>query len=424
MLKFIFKGLLRDKRRSLLPVIVVSIGVFLTVFMTGWLSGVFKDMVDMTAKFNTGHVKVMTRSYAENENQLPNDLALLGVDTLLRDLNSNYPEMEWVSRIRFGGLIDIPDRNGETRAQGQAMGLGIDLFTPGSTEASRLNIIKSVVRGRMPQKSGEALLSEQFSHRFKVNPGDDMTLFGTAMDGSMMFRTFKVAGTVRFGSPQLDRGAVIIDISDAREAMGMENAAGEILGFSKDGEYNDEEAMRIKQSFNAKWTKSTDEFSPVMERLRDDSELDQFLKLGDNMSFIMIFVFVAAMSVVLWNTGLLGGLRRYTEFGIRLALGEEKSHIYTTTIYEAILIGFMGSIVGTAIGAGAAWYLQVHGINLGNIMNNATMMLPQTFRAEVSPKLFYIGFIPGTLAMVAGNALAGFAIYKRKTATLFKELEV
>ncbi|HLN54266.1 MAG TPA: FtsX-like permease family protein [Lentimicrobium sp.] len=424
MFKFIFKGLLRDKRRSVLPVVVVSIGVFLTVFMTGWLTGVFRDMIDTTARFTTGHVRIMTNAFAENESQNPNDLALLGVDSLMTQIKAEYPEMDWISRINFGGLIDIPDNKGETRAQGQAVGLGVDLFTPGSTEIDRLNIRKSIVKGRLPLKHGEALISDEFAARFNVKTGDDMTLFGTTMNGSIMFSTFKISGTVRFGSPQLDRGAVIIDISDARESMDMQDGASVILGFSKLGEYNDEQAMAVKNSFNARFSTPDDEFAPVMKRLRDDDTLDNYLTLGDNMSFIMILVFVAAMSIVLWNTGLLGGLRRYTEFGIRLALGEEKSHIYSSTLYEAILIGVTGSLLGTLAGVGASWYLQEVGIDLGNMLNNSTMMLPQVFRAQVSPKLFFIGFIPGTIAMVLGNALAGYAIYKRKTARLFKELEV
>ncbi len=52
------------------------------------------------------------------------------------------------------------------------------------------------------------------------------------------------------------------------------------------------------------------------------------------------------------------------------------------------------------------------------------MMIPTIYRAAVTPKLFYIGFFPGLLAVTLGNALAGYAIYKRKTAQLFKELEV
>lgn len=424
MIRFIFKGLIRDKRRSLLPVIVVSIGVFLTVFMTGWLEGVFSDMIDINANFTTGHVKVVTKAYAENENQMPNDLALLGVDSLTDKLNADYPDMEWVKRIRFGGLLDIPDENGETRAQGQAIGTGIDLLSGNSLEAKRLNIEKSLVQGSMPSRKGEAIISDDFAKRFNVSLGDEVTLFGSTMNGSMMFKTFKMVGTVRFGSVAADRGALIIDITDAQEALDMQDASSEILGYFNDGLYDDEKAQLVKASFNKKYTLPDDEFSPVMLRLRDQMGLDEYLTLADNMSTIMIMIFVFAMSIVLWNTGLLGGLRRYSEFGIRLALGESKSQIYSTTIYEAILVGLIGSVLGTAVGITGAFLLQKYGISFGNTLDNVTMMMPQTFRARVTPQLFYMGFIPGLFAMVLGNALAGFAIYKRKTAKLFKELEV
>jgi putative ABC transport system permease protein len=130
------------------------------------------------------------------------------------------------------------------------------------------------------------------------------------------------------------------------------------------------------------------------------------------------------MSIVLWNTGLLGGLRRYSEFGVRLALGEEKKHIYKTTIYEAILIGTIGSVVGTVLGLGATYYMQVHGLDISSMVKNIGMMLPTVYRAKVTADLFYIGFFPGVIATVLGSALAGFAIYKRKTSQLFHELEV
>ena len=142
------------------------------------------------------------------------------------------------------------------------------------------------------------------------------------------------------------------------------------------------------------------------------------------MSSILIIIFVIAMSVVLWNTGILGGLRRYSEYGVRLALGEEKSHIFKTIIYEAILIGLIGSIIGSILGISSCFYLQEHGLDFSSLMKDVTMMFPPVYRAAVTPQLFYIGFFPGLLAMTLGNALAGFAIYKRKTATLFKELEV
>jgi putative ABC transport system permease protein len=148
------------------------------------------------------------------------------------------------------------------------------------------------------------------------------------------------------------------------------------------------------------------------------------LDYSNLMSSIFVFIFVLAMSIVLWNTGLLGGLRRYQEFGIRLALGESKGQIYRTLILEAVIIGIIGSILGTAIGLAGAFYLQIVGIDISGYMDNSTMLMPSVLRAKVTPVLFVIGFIPGLLAMVFGNMLSGIGIYKRETARLFKELEV
>ncbi|MBS2211733.1 FtsX-like permease family protein [Carboxylicivirga mesophila] len=424
MIQFLIKGILRDKSRSLLPVIVVSLGVFLTVFMSGWMKGVFGDMIDMNANYTMGHVKVMSRAYADNEAQIPNDLALLDVSELISRLEADYPDMEWVRRIQFGGLLDVPDANGETRAQGPAAGRAVDLLTPGSKEAERLNIPKSIVKGRLPEQQGEVLISNEFAERFAVNIGDDISVMGSTMYGSMVVPTFKVCGTINFGMAMLDRGAIIMDITDAEQAFDMIDAAGEVLGYCKSNIYDDELALAVRNSFNLKYNDESDEFAPLMVRLRDEPSLKQYLNMADNMSAMMVMIFVIAMSIVLWNTGLLGGLRRYTEYGVRLALGEEKGHIFRTIIYEAIIIGSIGSVVGSALGIATSYYLQENGIDFSSMMENVTMMMPMVYRAKVSPELFYIGFIPGLLAMTLGNALAGYAIYKRKTAQLFKELEV
>lgn len=424
MIKFLLKGILRDKSRSLIPVIVVALGVFLTVFMSGFFRGVFGDVAETNAKFTTGHVRIITSAYAENESQMPNDLALLGVSDLMAKLNTEYPEMEWVKRIHTGGLLDIPDENGETRDQGQAIATAVDLFSPGSHEAERMNIQKSLVKGTIPSKPGEALISDDFAEKYKVWLGDKVTLFGSTMNGSMMFKTFTVCGTLKFGITLLDRGAIFMDISDAQSALDMEDGASEILGYFKSGSYDDALAKQIEDSFNAKFNNAGDEFSPRMLRLIEQEGLGDYMKLADNVSSMMVFIFIIAMSVVLWNTGLLGGLRRYSEFGVRLALGEEKKHIYKTTIYEAVMIGIIGSVVGTLLGLGMAYYVQRHGWDISAIMKNVGMMLPSVYRAKVTPDLFYIGFFPGVLATVLGSALAGFAIYKRKTSQLFHELEV
>ncbi|MBN1222970.1 MAG: hypothetical protein JXB23_06950, partial [Candidatus Aminicenantes bacterium] len=133
MIGFLFKGLMRDRSRSLFPLLTVIIGVLLTVLGLSWISGAETNFIDSSAKFNTGHVKIMSRAYARESEQMPNDLAYIGVRELMEKLQRDFPDMIWTSRIKFGGLLDIPDDMGETRAQGPVAGFALDLFSERST---------------------------------------------------------------------------------------------------------------------------------------------------------------------------------------------------------------------------------------------------------------------------------------------------
>ena len=423
MIQFLIKGLLRDKSRSRIPVIIVTIGVMLTVFIHAYITGFMGDTIEINARFSHGHVKVMSQAYAENMSQKPNDLAIIGVDDLLSELNKKFPDIQWTARIQFGGLIDVPDDSGETRAQGPAMGMGLDLLSENSREAKRLNIDKSLVRGRSIQNQGEVLLSEDFSQKLNVNPGDDVTLISSTMNGSMTMYNFRIAGTLSFGTKVLDRGSVIIDIEDAREALDMYDAAGELPGFFESGFYDDDKARKLAHTFNASSHNNDEEFAPVMKTLSQQGSMAQYVTLADVWGNYISMIFVLAMAIVLWNAGLLGGLRRYGEFGVRLAMGEEKSHVYRTQIYESFFIGITGSVAGTALGLGSAALIQKYGIDISGIMEGASMLLPSTIRTRITAPDYYIGFIPGLIATLIGTMLAGIGIYKRKTSQLFKELE-
>lgn len=424
MIKFLYKGLLRDKNRSLYPIIIVALGVWLVVFFQAYITGFMGEWIDSSARFETGHVKIMTRAFEENSNQNPNDLAIIGVDEIIDQLKKEYPDMIWVERIQFGGLFDVPDESGETRSQSPIFGFGIDLLSSGTTEIATMNIENAIIRGNIPQNPGEILISDELALKLGVEPGDRATLLGSTMYGSMAMHNFIVSGTLTFGMQAMDRGAMIADINDIQLALDMENAAGAILGFLPNNYYDIELAEEIKQKFNKSYTDPDDEFSPIMVQLRDIGMLGDYLFLTSSFSVIITSVFIILMSIVLWNVGLLGGIRRYGEVGLRLAIGEHKGHIYRSMIYESILIGIVGSIIGTALGLAFAYWLQVKGINIGDMMKNSTMMFPGILHAKITAETYYLGFIPGVFSMVLGTMLSGVGIYRRQTAQLFKELEV
>lgn len=423
MIRFLFKGLFRDKNRSLLPVIVVTAGVALTVLMHCYFTGIMGETIEFTAKYSSGHVKIMTRAYAENKNQVPNDLALLGVSELMNNLHKDYPKMEFVERINFGGLLDSPDEKGETKKQGVVSGIAVDLISEDTKEIERLNLEAALRKGHFPEKPDEVLISNEFAAKLEVGPGDQVTLITSTMYGGMSIQNFTVAGTIEFGVTFMDRSGMVAEITGIQNALDMYDACGEILGFLDSPNYNDLEAMEVENTFNAKYSDPDDEFSPVMTRLKNESMMAGYFDFVDSFVAIIIGVFILAMSIVLWNTGLIGGLRRYGEIGVRLAIGENKSHIYRSMIYEAILVGLIGSFFGTLIGLGFSYWLQEAGINIGNMMKNSKMMMPSIFRANITTPAYYLGFIPGLFSVVLGTMLSGIGIYRRKTAQLFKELE-
>ena len=335
MIQFLFKGLLRDHSRSLFPILIISAGVMLTVFLHAWIHGAETSVIQSTAHYNTGYVRVMTRAYAKEADQIPNDLALLGIDTLMAELTRRFPDILWTPRIKFGGLLDIPDDKGETQAQSPVSGLGVNLLSANSHEWEILNIHHAIIKGRPIHNRGEILISDELSEKLGIQPGQIATLISSTMFGSMTTFNFTVVGTIRFGVGAMDRGAVIADLGDIQQAFDMQQGAGEIVGFFQDDIYHEDRANKMTAEFNARHKNAQSEFSPIMGTLRNESGLSDYMDLFVVISGVIMGVFLLAMSIVLWNAGLTGSLRRYGEIGVRLAIGEEKGHIYRSMMVES-----------------------------------------------------------------------------------------
>jgi putative ABC transport system permease protein len=255
-----------------------------------------------------------------------------------------------------------------------------------------------------------------------LEPGGRATLIGSTMGGAMSMANLTVAGTIRYGIAAMDRMGILADLADIQRALDMPDAAGEMLGLFRDGIYLRDRARALAEAFNAEGD-SADAFRPVMQTLASQPGLDLMIEKVGFFVGILVLVFLLAMSLVQWNAGLIGTLRRHGEFGLRLALGESKGAVYRALLGEAVIIGLLGSAIGTALGLALGFFLQAKGIDVSSFMKNMSFLMDPVLRARVTPFASLVGFVPGLLASVIGTAIAGRAIYKRRTATLFKELE-
>ena len=471
MIRFLAKGLVRDRSRSLFPLLAIIITVTLVIFGIGFMEGAMNNFLQSTAVISSGHVKVVTKAYKKESNQLPNDLALFDTKNIIQTLSDMYPDYFWTPRITFGGLLDVPDKNGETKEQAPVFALGIDFFSEKSRQVEIWELEKCLISGRLPKDRDDALVSTKLAKQLGIGSGSSITLIGSTMDNAFTTYNFNVVGTFNLYKGQTDRQMMLVDISGARQALDMEDAASEILGYHNSLYYHDEEAVTIRKHFNITYSDSIAQilrneeskdilsymngwneintieksklpqqrsnalfdnqmydnseewgelsvedpsiYTPTMVALRDDSQLATMVDFSTVALGVMAGIFLVIVMIVLWNMGLMNGLRRYGEIGLRLAIGESKGQVYRSMVNEAVLIGFVGTLIGTIFGISLTYYVQEFGIDYSEAINqlSTTMVMPNVFYAKVTPELYYIGFIPGVLATVLGTMLAGLAIY-------------
>ena len=427
MINFLFKGLIRDRSRSFFPLIIITAIVSIIIFFSGFLNGIYNSLFFNTALVNSGHIKVVTHAYNLEYQLLPNDLAILESDKLIDNLDKQFQEYMWTPRITFAGLLDVPDNNGETLTQSPVFSLGIDFLSNNSTQFEVWNLHDKITRGKVFSNENEILLSEKLAERLNISPGNVVTFIGSTMDGAFSTYNFLVSGIFNLNLGPIDKDMMIVDIKGAEIALDMENAASEILGYKKDLFFNDKETVSMRNEFNIQFSDTTDLYRPFMLALRDSNQMSTIVDFSNVIMFIIMALFLIVVTLVLWNMGIMNGLRRYGEIGMRLAIGETKGHVFKSMIVESLMIGFLGSFFGTIMGISVTSYLEKVGLDYSKAidsLNSSNFAMPNVFYPQVTSELFYIGFIPGILATVFGTMLAGRAIYSREMAQLFKELEV
>jgi len=428
---FWFRGLFRDKSRFLFPFTVVAVGVALVVALVGFMEGVFMGMIDTTANLDAGHLRLVNKAYYDEEHLLPLDRALANQrETRNWLVKHSSPEVDWSPRIRWGAILDVPDEQGKTRSQTPVMGMAMDLKSPNSKEVERLRLKSSLVKGRLPKGFNEMLIGIQLAEVLGVSVGQSVTLIGQSFDGGLVTDNYQISGVVRFGIAAMDKKMVLIDLPDAQNTFYMEDMVTDWLGyfppsFDFDHYENVKESMKVSLS---EWMRSPpkdwakDDF-PIVLSIRDQQNIGAIMDKFWVIKGFVVGIFIFLMILVLWNAGILNGIHRYGEMGLRLAFGESHWKLIFNLGIEGLLIGVLGSIAGSIFGAGFTWYLQEVGINMGDNFAQSGMMINDVVRARLTAGALIQGIVPGIFASVAGTLVASLAIFQRSEANLFRELE-
>src|SRR5262245_8890125 len=99
-----YRDLGRNRRRSLLTLIAVALGLALLIVMNGYIVGVMEDSLQNSIRLRTGHVQIRASSYEEDQlslqwkDLLANPDALAARASPLSEVQAAAPVM-WASGI-------------------------------------------------------------------------------------------------------------------------------------------------------------------------------------------------------------------------------------------------------------------------------------------------------------------------------------
>jgi putative ABC transport system permease protein len=342
-----WRNVWRNRRRSLLTVMAIALGLGFNVFMRGIGDGFHEQMVDNSVRAEIGHIQIHRAGYHEEPG-----------------LNKTLPDPAAVAAAIRGlpGLRGYSFRvlgSGLASTSGNSSGVAILGVNP-AQERTVTTIERAIVEGQY-LSTGEQrpmLLGQQLAKRLKASLGDKIVLMVQGADGSMGAQLFRVRGIFRSGSPELDQGVVFILRSDAQALFSLGKRVSEavvLLQSSRD----------VPGALAALKGKLGGDPVEVLPWWQVAPFLQQFIQIDDAFFYIIVLIFFIVISIGILNTIMMSVFERVQEFGVMMALGTKPRQIVRLVVEEAFALGLVGVAIGGTIGAAATLYFAREGINLG-----------------------------------------------------------
>jgi putative ABC transport system permease protein len=125
------------------------------------------------------------------------------------------------------------------------------------------------------------------------------------------------------------------------------------------------------------------------------------------MQGIIGFVFVFITALAIFNTMTMSVLERTNEIGVMRSMGLTRLGAVGMFLVEALFIGLLGGLGGACLGSLPAWYLEVKGVQIGNIAEQMGENFPMQshFYADLTPEIFVNTVILGLVIALLGALL-------------------
>lgn len=342
------RNTLRRKTRTLLTAGMVVFGVALLLIALTWIGGISEQIQSNSAAVG-GHVRVVTRGFAEREE--------------LNPLDESIPEITQLKELllRQPGVVAVEPKitTGVTVTAGDEIG---DVFAPvtGASEAwfrERLGAKEHLISGTWFSGAPDELIAgEKVVKRAGAKLGDELVLVGSTQDGALSSVKAKLVGIVGGGSGGIDR-QLLLPLERVQYLTDIEGGATELLVYGR----NHDDALAL-----AGQLKTLPELSGYELQAWNDRE--PWHSIGASirgMQSAIVFVFVLLAALGIWNTMMMSVLERTHEIGVLRAMGMSRLGTVGLFVGEAMAIAVGGGLLGLVLGAYPSWLLQTKGIYVG-----------------------------------------------------------
>ncbi|MDA9555438.1 ABC transporter permease [Pelobium sp.] len=377
-----WRNIWRNKMRSGVIMLSISIGIFAGIAVLALYKGMMKSRVSTVINAEIGHLQIHNKDF---KNDLDPKFILLNGNKLLEQVQQNPKVKLAAPRSITSGMLSTTTGS----AGVQINGIVPDL----EYQASRLK--QKIIEGKTFAigKKNQIMVGQKLAKKMKLKIKSRLVLTFTDTAGSLVSGAFKVAAIYKSDNAPLDERNVYITMNDLNTLLGIKNSFHEIALLL----YHDEDVSLVQKQLTQKFPEyqieSWREISP---------ETDLLVKTVDQYSYIIMIIIMFALAFGILNTMLMAVLERTREIGMMMALGTNRIRIFLLIFLETLFLTLAGTPIGIFIGWLVASYYQKHGLNLSGM--GEEMMSSFGFGTLIYPE-FPTDKLTGVLIIVICTAI-------------------
>jgi ABC-type lipoprotein release transport system permease subunit len=346
----------RNRRRSILTLIAVALGLGLLVVMAGLVAGELDGIMQNSIHLQTGHMQIRATSYEEGKQSLKWE-DLLENPQILADQIEKIEGVKAAAPVLWAsGVLGTREDNVGVRIY------GID------TEAVTSSPFRDgIIAGEyLATDDREGLLiGGVLADSLNLHPGDQVSLLVSTADEHPDEALFTIRGLYSTGVPVYDETTLFLPLDKAQSFTRTENHASIIFILLDEQDYADTLAATLEAP----------QYQVLTWRDMNRVLLDA-LQMSNAFMTLLNLVVLAVVGVVIANTLLMAVFERVRDMGVLAALGMKGRQILTMFLLQALTLGVVGILIGILLGSIGIGYLAKFGLVIGDAAGTGSAAMP------------------------------------------------